>query len=67
MIQLPKTLPHWLSAMLFIIALGAAFWRAPAPTAPAFVPPPATTPSTLAASFTSETLPKVAEWAQAAS
>jgi predicted neuraminidase len=67
MIQLPKTLPRWLSAMLFIIALGAAFWRAPMPTAPVFVPPPAATPSTLAASFTSETLPKVAEWAQAAS
>jgi len=67
MMQLPKTLPRQLSAVLFILALSAAFWRAPTPAAPAFVPPPTATPSTLAATYTSEMLPRAAEWAQAAS
>jgi len=67
MMQPPKTLPRWLSALLFILAVSAAFWRAPIPAAPAFIPPPAAAPSTLAAMYTSEMLPKAAEWAQAAS
>lgn len=67
MMQWPTALPRWLSAALFISALGAAFWRAPNPAPPTFAPPPAATPSTLAAMFASETLPKMAAWAQAAS
>lgn len=67
MIQLPKTMPRWLSLLLFIGALLTAFWRAPTPITPAFVPPPAAAPSLLPASFSSEMLPKVAEWSQAAS
>jgi len=67
MIQLPKTIPRWLPPLLFIGALSAAFWRAPAPLAPAFEPPPTAAPSLLPASFSSEMLPKVAEWMQATS
>ena len=67
MIPLSEKLPRWLPAVLFVGALSAAFWRAPAPTLPVFVPPPAATPSTLASIFSLETLPKVAEWADAVS
>ncbi|NTV69974.1 MAG: exo-alpha-sialidase [Azonexaceae bacterium] len=42
--------------LLFIGALAGAFWRAPSPDAPAFVPPPAAMASTLPALFVSEML-----------
>lgn len=58
---------RWLSAILFITALSAAFWRAPSPPAPAFSPPPPASASQLPALFTAELLPKAAESAHAAS
>ena len=67
MIPLPEKLPRWPPVLLFVGALSAAFWHAPVLTPPAFVPPPAATPSTLAASFSLEILPKAAEWADAVS
>lgn len=67
MIALPDKLPRWLPPALFVIALAAAFWRAPAPAAPAFVPPPPATASTLPAEFSAGLLPKAAESAHAAS
>ncbi|MDP3636857.1 MAG: hypothetical protein Q8R51_05695, partial [Azonexus sp.] len=67
MIPLSTRLPRWLSAALFILALSAAFWRAPAPAAPAFIPPQPAASSPLAASFATDVLPRVAEWADAAS
>lgn len=66
MMNLPTSLPRWLPPVLFIAALGAAFWRIPTPAAPAFVPPPAATGSTLPATFSARMLPKVAESAHAA-
>lgn len=56
-----------LPAALFIAALGAAFWRAPAPVEPAFVAPPVARPSKLPALFTAEQLPRASESAHAAS
>jgi len=41
----PKSL-HWLAATAFVLALGAAFWRAPLSPPTAFAPPPATIEST---------------------
>jgi predicted neuraminidase len=67
MMKWPTSLPRWLSASLFISALGAAFWRAPTPAPPSFSPPPAATPSTLGAIFASQMLPKMDAWAKAVS
>lgn len=67
MIVRPEKLLRWLSPPLFVAALAAAFWRAPTPPAPAFVPPPAATASTLPARFAASMLPKTAESAHAAS
>lgn len=66
MITWVANLPRGLPALLFAGALTGAFWRAPAPTAPEFTPPPAATPSRLAAEFSAEILPKAAESAHAA-
>lgn len=67
MTQFLTTLPRWLIALLFLLALGGAFWRVPTPPPPAFLPPPAPKPSTLPASFNAELLPRAAESAHAAS
>jgi len=61
------TIGRWLAPLLFVLALGAAAWRAPLVDAPAFVPPPAAKPSTLPAEFRAERLPAAAESAHAAS
>ncbi|WP_265946601.1 sialidase family protein [Dechloromonas sp. A34] len=66
MIALPQKLPRWLAPALFVAALGAAFWRAPNPAAPAFVPPPAAAASALPALFAAQMLPQAAESAHAA-
>jgi len=65
--QLSPKAMRWLSAILFIAALLAAFWRAPSPPPPAFVPPPSPSISQLPTQFTAEQLPKAAESAHAAS
>ena len=65
--QLSPKAMRWLSAILFIAALLAAFWRAPSPQPPAFVPPPSPSISQLPTQFTAEQLPKAAESAHAAS
>ncbi|MBT9519635.1 MAG: exo-alpha-sialidase [Dechloromonas sp.] len=51
---------------LFTAALAGAFWRTPAPGAPGFAQPPATTPSTLPALFVNEMLWRDAGLAAAA-
>lgn len=61
------TLPRWLAPVLFLLALGAAAWRAPAPAAPAFVPPRPAIQPTQPAEFSAERLPEAAESAHAAS
>ncbi len=60
------TLPRWLPPLLFVLAAGAAAWRAPAPAAPAFVPPAAAAPSGEAAFFAAAMLPTAAPSAHAA-
>lgn len=67
MMPMPGMLPRWLAPLFFAGALAGAFWRVPAPPAPAFVPPPAAVPSTLPAIFSAEALPRIAESAHAAS
>jgi predicted neuraminidase len=67
MMQLTPKAMRWLSAMLFIAALTAAFWRIPTPPASAFEPPPAPSTSQHPVQFTAEFLPKAAESAHAAS
>ncbi len=62
-----RPLLRWLPLLLFGLALGAALWRAPLPDAPAFVAPPAASPSLLASAFSAESLPRAAESAHAAS
>lgn len=59
--------PRWLSALLFTAALGAAWWQAPTPAAPAFVAPPPPSKSLLDAQFSTEMLPRAGESAHAAS
>lgn len=59
-------LPRGAAPALFLAALAAAWWRAPQPAAPAFVPPPAAAPSPLAAEFAAELLPVAAPSAHAA-
>ena len=66
MMQLPTSLPRWLAPLLFSLALSAAFWRAPSPTLPEFVPPPPANASNLPPSFHSEQLPRTGESAHAA-
>lgn len=51
---------------LFFAALGAAFWRAPAPGTPAFEAPPAAAPATVPALFVNEMLWRNPELAAAA-
>lgn len=65
MMQFPTTLPRWLAPLIFTLALGAAYWRAPSPPLPEFSLPTPATPSTLAASFHREQLPRAAESAHA--
>lgn len=60
-------LPTWLAPLLFLAALAAAFWRAPQPAAPAFVPPPAASASSLPAEFRAGLLPAAGPSAHAAS
>lgn len=55
-----------LPLLLFAGALGAAFWRAPSPSAPAFEKPATAAPSSLPAQFTAERLPDAGESAHAA-
>lgn len=57
---------HRLAAILFIGALAAAFWRAPAPAAAAFAGPPPASAATLPVLFSAEQLPIAAESAHAA-
>lgn len=54
---------RWRSASLFVIALCAAFWRAPSPAVPEFLPLPSTSGSALPAQFSGEFLPRVGEFA----
>jgi predicted neuraminidase len=63
----PDKLPRWMAPALFAIALAGALWRAPVAEAPAFVPPPAATPSMLPALFASEFLPATDAMAQSPS
>ena len=67
MICLTPKAVHWLSAILFSAALGAAFWRAPSVPPPAFDTPLPASTSQLPPLFASEKLPKAAESAHAAS
>ena len=67
MMQLMPKAMRWFSAILFIAALTAAFWRIPTPPAPAFVPPPAPSTSQHPIQFAAEFLPRAAESAHAAS
>lgn len=59
--------PRWLAAAIFATALGAAFWRTPAPAESTFSPPPPARVSALPPLFSVITLPQVAEAAYAAS
>ena len=52
---------RWLLALFFLLALGAAVWRAPHPASPAFVPPPAANKNTLPAVQQAEMLPGMGE------
>ena len=61
----PAILRHG-SLALFIAALAAAAWRAPQPTAPAFVPPAPAATATLPAFHSAAMLPQVAASAHAA-
>lgn len=63
---LPPLLQRWLPAALCAAALAGAFWRAPAPAAPAFVPPPAPVRSSLPAMYAAEMLPTAGASAHAA-
>ena len=60
------TLPRWLAATLFVLALAAAAWRAPYPAAPAFVPPPPAVTDPAPSYFSSALLPTAAPSAHAA-
>ena len=60
------TLPRWLLALLFVLAVAGAAWRAPTPSAPAFLPPPALAKNDAPASFATAMLPTAAPSAHAA-
>lgn len=60
------TLPRWLAATLFTLALAAAAWRAPYPAAPAFVPPPPGVADPAPVYFRTALLPTTAPSAHAA-
>jgi len=60
------TLPRWLAATLFVLALAAAAWRAPFPAAPAFLPPPPAVTDPAPSYFSSALLPTAAPSAHAA-
>lgn len=58
---------RWLAPALFLAALAAAYWRAPAPEPTLFVAPPPPSESSLPALFSSEMLPRAAASGHAAS
>ena len=60
------TLPRWLPPLLFVLAVGAAAWRAPAPAAPEFSRAPSAAASRAPASFVAAMLPTAAPSAHAA-
>lgn len=66
MIQGLDSAPRWLAPLLFSLALGAAYWRAPSPAPAEFEIPAAAAASTLPASFHREQIPRAAESAHAA-
>lgn len=67
MTVIPPRLVRPAATSLFALALALAFWQAPLPTAPAFIPPPPPTPSALPPFFAASLLPQAAESAHAAS
>jgi predicted neuraminidase len=60
------SLPRWLPPLLFLLAVTAAAWQAPTPTAPAFSRPPATAENRAPAAFAAAMLPTAAPSAHAA-
>ena len=62
---LAANLPRWLAALLFSVALGAAFWRTPEIAMPALVPPPPPSSSQLPPLFVGQMLPGAGIVAQA--
>ena len=60
------TLPRWLPPLLFVLAVGAAAWRAPQPPAPEFSVAPASVPDAAPPYFAAAMLPTAAASAHAA-
>ena len=60
------TPPRWLPPLLFLLAVAAAAWRAPAPATPEFSLPPSAAPTRAPASFAAAMLPTAAASAHAA-